>query len=258
MSLIFDTHAHYTDEAFNEDREEILSGLKSNGVGMVMNACAAFGEIEGIVELINTHDFIYGSVGVHPSEVHDLTDKSIASMEETLKHPKMMAVGEIGLDYHYEDTDKAEQKLWFVRQIDLAKRCNYPIMIHSRDAAADTLDIVKAEKADSVGGVVHCFSYEPEMAKIYLDMGFYIGIGGVLTYKNARKLVEVAEMAPLDRIVLETDCPYLSPVPNRGKRNDSTNLSFVAQKLAEIKSLDVEEIISATYGNALKLYKIEL
>ena len=256
MSLIFDTHAHYTDEAFNEDREVILSGLKSNGVGMVMNACAAFGEIEGIVELINTHDFIYGSVGVHPSEVHDLTDASISSMEEALKHPKMMAVGEIGLDYHYEDTDKAEQKLWFVKQIDLAKRCNYPIMIHSRDAAADTLDIVKAEKADSVGGVVHCFSYETEMAKIYLDMGFYIGIGGVLTYKNARKLVEVAQMAPLDRIVLETDCPYLSPVPNRGKRNDSSNLNFVAQKLAEIKGLPVGDVIDATFANAINLYKI--
>lgn len=257
MNLIFDTHAHYTDEAFNEDREEILSGLKSKGVGYVLNACAAFREIEGIIDLIDTHDFIYGSVGVHPSELHDLTDASIVSMEQALQHPKMMAVGEIGLDYHYEDTNKDEQKLWFARQIDLAKRCGYPIMIHSRDAAKDTLDIVVAEDARQVGGVVHCFSYEVEMAKIYLDMGFYIGIGGVLTYKNARKLVEVAEFAPLDRIVLETDCPYLSPVPNRGKRNDSSNLTYVAEKLAEIKGIDVDSVVETTTRNAFALYKIE-
>lgn len=255
-NLIFDSHAHYDDSAFDSDRDELLRGLESEGIGYVVDISANINDLERILKLTEEYDFLYASSGVHPSEVYGLGDSEFAQVEEALNNPKVVAVGEIGLDYHYDDTDKAAQKEWFVRQIDLAKRKNYPLVIHSRDAVADTFDIMKAEGAANVGGVIHCFSYEKEMAKRYLNLGYYLGIGGVLTYKNARKLIEVVQYMPLDRMLLETDCPYLCPAPHRGERNDSRMLKYVVEKISEIKNIDKEEVIGVTGYNALKMYRI--
>ncbi len=257
MHKIFDTHAHYDDHAFDKDRKALLLGLLDNGVEYVMNVSARVDEIKNSIVFAETYDFFYAAVGVHPSEVYELTDEDFAYIENSLQHRKVKAVGEIGLDYHYEDTKKDLQKEWFVRQIELAKKHNLPIIVHSRDAAADTLDIIKETSAKDVGGVIHCFSYEKEMAKIYLDMGFYIGIGGVITFKNSRKLIEVVEMMPMDRMLLETDCPYLAPEPFRGGRNDSTLLKYVVTKIAEIKNIGEDEVRRITSENAKRMYKIE-
>ncbi|MCQ2512224.1 MAG: TatD family hydrolase [Lachnospiraceae bacterium] len=269
--MIFDTHAHYDDSAFKEDREEILSGLKSNGVGFVVDAAARCSSIPNIIKLTEQYDFLYGAAGLHPTELYKMEcgeddsirgnkdfyagDKEFEIVKEALKNPKIIAVGEIGLDYHYPDTDKPFQKEWFARQIHLAKEVNYPILVHSRDSAADTLDVIQAESAKDCGGVIHCFSYELEMAKIYLDLGFYIGVGGVLTYKNGRKLRRIVAYMPMDRILLETDCPYLAPEPVRGSRNNSANIKYVAEKIAEIKGLSFEEVVSITEENAKRMYK---
>ena len=177
-------------------------------------------------------------------------------LESLAENPKVVAIGEIGLDYYWDEPEREIQKHWFSAQLEVAKKTGLPVIIHSRDAAKDTLDIMKVEHNGATGGVIHCFSYGVEMAREYLNMGYYIGIGGVLTFKNAKKLIEVAEYAPLDRIVLETDCPYLAPVPNRGKRNFSGNLPYVVEKLAEIKGVSKEEIIRETAKNARALYRI--
>lgn len=198
----------------------------------------------------------YGDDSVRGNKEALAGDTEFRIVADTLKHPKFVAVGEIGLDYHYNDIEKDFQKEWFARQIHLAKAEGYPVIVHSRDAAADTLDLVKAESARDCGGVIHCFSYELEMAKIYLDMGFYIGIGGVLTFKNGRKLRQIVEYMPVDRILLETDCPYMAPEPFRGKRNDSTLIRYVAEKIAEIKNLDYDEIVGITTENAKTMYRI--
>lgn len=258
MSLIFDSHAHFDDKAFDEDRAELLASLANKGIGWVVDVSAALKDIPNVLALAKEYDFIYATSGIHPSETAELTEENFTEVADALKEDKVVAVGEIGLDYHYEDTDKAVQKKWFAAQIGLARQEGFPIVIHSRDAAKDTLDIVMSEQARDVGGVVHCFSYEKEMAKRYLDLGFYIGIGGVLTFKNARKLREVAEYMPADRILLETDCPYLAPEPFRGKRNDSTLLTYVVDALCDIRKADREEIIALTAENAARMYRIDL
>ena len=197
------------------------------------------------------HGIEPASVGIHPWEA---AEGDLATVREHVGPAQI--VGEIGLDYYWEEPDHETQKKWFHRQLNLARELKLPVIIHSRDAAKDTLDIMKEEHSGEIGGVIHCFSYGKEMAAEYLKMGFYLGIGGVLTFKNAKKLLEVAEMAPLDRLVLETDCPYLAPVPNRGKRNSSLNLPYVAEKLAEIKKCTPEEIVRATEENARRLYRL--
>lgn len=257
MNKIFDSHAHYDDHAFDKDRKALLFGLLDNGIEYVMNVSARVDEIKNSIVLAEAFDFIYAAVGVHPSEVYELTDKDYAYIENSLQYKKVKAVGEIGLDYHYEDTKKDLQKEWFVKQIELAKKHNLPIIVHSRDAAADTLDVIKETDAKQTGGVIHCFSYEMEMAKIYLDMGFYIGIGGVLTFKNSRKLKEIVQMMPMDRILLETDCPYLAPEPFRGQRNDSTLIKYVVTEIANLKGLDEDEVRRITNENARRMYKID-
>ena len=256
MNLIFDSHAHYNDKAFDGDRELVLAGLERRGVGNIVEVCAALDDIPGAIKLTEKYDFVYAAVGVHPDGVGDLSDSNFTEIADALKEKKVVAVGEIGLDYHYDDIDKAAQKYWFARQIDLAREEKYPIIIHSRDAAADTLDIVKAENARDAGGVVHCFSYEKEMARIYLDLGFYIGIGGVLTFKNARKLKEVVEYMPMEQMLLETDCPYLAPTPHRGERNDSGYLPLVVDAISALKGIDREEVIGITRENAERMYKL--
>ena len=211
---------------------------------------------EAVIALTEKYPFIYGAAGVHPSSTAELDEEKFAELRVLAQSGKIVAIGEIGLDYYWEEPDHETQKKWFHRQLNLARELKLPVIIHSRDAAKDTLDIMKEEHSGEIGGVIHCFSYGKEMAAEYLKMGFYLGSGGVLTFKNAKKLLEVAEMAPLDRLVLETDCPYLAPVPNRGKRNSSLNLPYVAEKLAEIKKCTPEEIVRATEENARRLYRL--
>ncbi|MCI8726072.1 MAG: TatD family hydrolase [Hungatella sp.] len=254
--MIFDTHAHYDDEAFEQDRKELLSGLQDAGIEAVVNISANIQGVKHTLELINQYPFIYGAVGVHPSETGELNHTLLNWLEEMARKPKVVAIGEIGLDYHWEEPEKEVQKHWFIRQLDLARRVKLPVVIHSRDAAKDTLDIMKEGKAEETGGVIHCFSYGTDMAREYLNMGFYLGIGGVVTFANAKKLKEVVKYMPMDRLVLETDCPYLSPVPNRGKRNSSLNLPYVVEAVSQLKGILPQEVISVTNENAKKLYRI--
>ena len=214
----------------------MLTGLKEQGIGTVVNVGASIASTKTTLALAEAHPFMYAAVGVHPNETAELTDADMKWLESLAENPKVVAIGEIGLDYYWDEPEREIQKHWFSAQLEVAKKTGLPVIIHSRDAAKDTLDIMKVEHNGATGGVIHCFSYGVEMAREYLNMGYYIGIGGVLTFKNAKKLIEVAEYAPLDRIVLETDCPYLAPVPNRGKRNFSGNLPYVVEKLAEIKA----------------------
>lgn len=258
--MIFDTHAHYDDEAFNDDRKALLESLPSNGIGAVMNVSANLKSCGASLALAKEYPWMYTSIGVHPSDSAELDETSVRWMADLCRaeenREKIRAIGEIGLDYYWEEPDHEIQKTWFVRQLDLAKELSLPVIIHSRDAAKDTLDIMKAQKAGDIGGVIHCFSYGKEMAREYLNMGFFLGIGGVLTFKNARKLIEVAEYAPLESIVLETDCPYLAPVPNRGKRNSSLNLVYVAELLAQLKGVSRETVEQVTWENGMRLYRL--
>lgn len=252
---IFDTHAHYDDKQFDEDREQVIDGLKDI-ICNVVNVGASLEGCKRSVELAKKHSFIYAAVGVHPSDCGEMTKEDLDWIENTLTLEKVVAVGEIGLDYYWDDVPRDIQKKWFVSQLEVAAKHNMPVIIHSRDAAADTFEIIREYKERINKMVIHCFSYEKEMAKQYVDMGYYIGIGGVLTFKNARKLCEVARIVPIERILLETDCPYLAPEPNRGTRNNSSNLVYVAKKLAEIKEMDVQDVISITATNARQFYNV--
>lgn len=256
MTPIFDTHAHYDDEAFDSDREELLQELPRKGIAKVVNVGASLASCRTTIELMERYDYIYGAIGVHPNETAELSEESFAWLREQCKREKCLAVGEIGLDYYWDEPERSVQQEWFVRQLNLARELSLPVVIHSRDAAKDTVDIMMAENASEIGGVVHCFAYTKETAKIFLDMGFYIGIGGVLTFKNAKKLKEAAEYIPLERIVLETDCPYLAPDPNRGKRNSSLNLPYVVKALADIKGISEEKVREVVWKNAHELYRI--
>lgn len=253
---IFDTHAHYDDKAFTEDMDNLLCDMHKKGVKRIVNIGCSMESSRYIVDMVNRYDYVYGAVGVHPDDVGNLTDADMRELAELSRQDKILAIGEIGLDYHYDDIDKESQKRWFVEQLGIAKQERLPVVIHSRDAAKDTLDIMRTEHAGTTGGVIHCFSYGIEMAREYLNMGYYIGVGGVVTFKNGRKLKEVVEYAPLDRIVLETDAPYLAPVPFRGKRNCSLYLQYVAEEIAAVKGVDTEEVYTVTYENAEKMYKM--
>ena len=209
------------------------------------------------IHLAEKYDYIYAAVGVHPHELYDMSSQTIAKLKKLSEHKKVVAIGEIGLDYHWKEPEPEIQKKWFRRQIELAKKVNLPIIYHSREAAKDTMDMILETHAADCGGVIHCYSYAKEMAKEYVDMGFYIGVGGVITFKNGRRLKETVEAIPLSRIVLETDCPYLSPEPNRGKRNDSTNLIYVAREIAAIKGISEQKVIEETEKNARKLYRLD-
>lgn len=253
---IIDTHVHYDDDAFDEDRDALLCSLAEQGIETVVNIGASIQSTKNTLELIKKYPFIYGAVGVHPNETGELNEHLMDWLKHVAGEKKVVAIGEIGLDYHWNEPEPEVQKHWFVRQLKLAREVNLPIVVHSRDAAKDTLDIIKTERAGELGGVIHCFSYSLEMAKEYLNLGFYLGIGGVLTFSNARKLKEVVEYMPLERIVLETDCPYLSPVPNRGKRNSSLNLPYVVDAISQIKGVAPEEVIAVTQKNAKDMYRL--
>lgn len=254
--MIFDTHAHYDDKAFDEDREELLEGLTEHGIEAVVNIGNDMRSTEHTLELTKRYPQVYGAAGVHPSSSAELDEERFSRLRTAAMDPQIVAVGETGLDYYWEEPEHEIQKYWFGRQLELAREVRRPVVIHSRDAAKDTFDIMKEHQAQEIGGVIHCFSYGREMAREFLNMGFYLGIGGVLTFSNAKKLKEVVEFAPLDRLVLETDCPYLAPVPNRGKRNSSYNLPYVVEAMAEIKGMSPEEIVKATNLNAKQLYRL--
>lgn len=255
--MIFDSHAHYDDDAFKEDREELLQGMEAAGVKAIVNVSATFESIETTFDLTQKYPFIYGTVGVHPDEIGVLDEEKFQYLREQSKREKIVAIGEIGLDYYWDKEGHELQKEWFLRQLRLAKELKKPVIIHSREACADTLELMKQEHSEELSAVIHCFSYPVEIAREYLSMGYYLGIGGVLTFKNAKKLKEVVAEAPIERLLLETDAPYLSPVPYRGKRNDSRNLSYVAEEIAKIKGLSVEEVFQITYKNAMKFYGLE-
>lgn len=256
MTPIFDTHAHYDDEAFDQDRDTLLSSLPAQGVAKIVNVGASLASCRKTLDLMDRYDFIYGAIGVHPSETAELNEDHFRWLKEACGHEKCVALGEIGLDYYWNEPKEAIQKEWFVRQMDLARERKLPMVIHSRDAAKDTVDMMKAEKADEIGGVIHCYSYTKETARDFLNMGFYFGIGGVLTFNNAKKLKEAVEYIPLDRIVLETDCPYLAPVPYRGKRNCSLYIAHVIDVMAQIKGISEEEVRRQTWDNAHALYRM--
>lgn len=256
--MIFDTHSHYDDEAFDADRHELLSSMSEKGVGWLVNVGADMASSREAIALAEKYDFVYASLGVHPSETEALTETDMDWLREHASHKKVVAIGETGLDYHWPEPSPDTQKQWFYRQIALAKEVALPVIIHSRDAAAETMQILTETKAYECGGVIHCYSYSPEMAKEYVDMGFYIGVGGVVTFKNAKKLKRTVEEIPLEKIVLETDCPYMAPEPHRGARNDSSMLRYVAEKVAELKGITSEEVIRVTTENAAELYRLEL
>ncbi len=256
MTPIFDTHAHYDDEAFDEDRDALLTELPENGIARVVNVGASLASCGRTIEIMNRYDYIYGAIGVHPSETAELNDEVFEWLRQQCQLEKCVAVGEIGLDYYWDEPDRELQKEWFRRQLNLARELAKPVIIHSRDAAKDTVDLMTEEHAEEIGGVIHCYSYTKETAEVFLKMGFYFGIGGVLTFKNAKKLKEAVAYIPLDRIVLETDCPYLAPEPNRGKRNSSLNIPYVVKALAEIKGVEEETVRKAAWENAHKMYRL--
>jgi len=255
--MLFDSHAHYDDEKFNTDRFEVLDSLKENGVDKIVNvACSMKSSVE-IQCLAEKYPFIYTTVGVHPEDVGGLTEEDMQKLLELSRLPKVVAIGEIGLDYYYDDVPKDIQQKWFARQLDLAKEASLPVVIHDRDAHADCVRILKEHEIEKIGGVMHCYSGSNEMAKEVLKMGMYFGFGGTLTFKNAKKVQASAEVIPIDRILLETDCPYLAPEPYRGTRNSSLLMKYTAEKLAEIKGISIDEVIKITNENAMRFYRIE-
>ncbi len=255
--MLFDSHAHYNDERFLEDLDELLESMPGNNVGYIMNACSSVSEFPDILRIIEKYPFVYGSCGVHPHEAENMSEADLDKIREFSRHPKIKAIGEIGLDYFYDNSPRDVQKYWFARQVDLARELSLPVIIHDRDAHRDSLDILKAHKVHEVGGVFHCYAGSAEMVREVLDLGMYIAFGGALTFKNAVKPAEAAKVVPIDRLLIETDCPYLTPEPHRGKRNSSLYIHYVAEKLSEIKGISVEEIIEKTTENAKKCFRIE-
>lgn len=256
MNMIFETHAHYNDEAFQNDRDEIFGQFPEKRIGRVVNIASDLESIDECIALADRYPFMYCALGIHPSDSAPLTDELLAGIREKLKHPRVVAVGEIGLDYYWDTPDRSIQKHWFEEQLEMAREADLPVVIHSREAAQDTMQIMQEHRAQEIGGVIHCYSYSLELAREFVKMGFFIGIGGVVTFKNARKLKEVAAGIPLEHIVLETDSPYLAPVPFRGKRNSSLYLPYIAEAIAQIKGIETEEVIARTEENAERLYRM--
>ena len=254
--MIFETHAHYSDKRFDEDREDLLASLPENGIVRVIEVMAGMEDLEPVRNLAEKYSFVYAAAGVHPENVRDLTMEDTDRIREFAKSDRCVAIGEIGLDYYWDKDNPRQQREWFEYQVQIAKSAHLPVIVHSRDAAWDTVDAAKSSRLFETGGVMHCFSYSKEIAKIFLDMGMYLGIGGVVTFKNAKKLIEVVEYAPLNRLLLETDCPYLAPEPFRGKRNCSLYLTYVAERIAQIKGITAEETAEKTMENAVKLFKV--
>lgn len=253
MEMLFDSHAHYDDKAFDSDRHELLQSMPQKGICGIVNAASNIESAKKIIELAEKYSFIYAAAGIHPHDAGKASNDAIDEIKKMCSHKKVVAVGEIGLDYHYDFTDRPTQKLWFERQLNLANELNLPVIVHNREAHMDTLELLQNYRPK---GVMHCYSGSVETAKQLLNLGFYIGIGGAVTFKNAKKVIEVVTMLPLSSLLIETDCPYMTPVPFRGKRCDSGHISLTATKIAEIKNVPPEKIAKATRENAQKLFNI--
>ena len=252
--MYFDTHAHYCDKRFDEDRDELLGSMPGMGVSLILNSGSSLRSSKFSLDLADKYDFIYASIGVHPHDSRSMTDGTITELEKMLEHPKAVAVGEIGLDYHYDFSPREVQRARFREQLELARWLNKPVIIHEREALQDTLDTVREYR--DLTGVFHCFSGSLETAKIILDMGWYLSFTGIITFNNARRALEVLEKMPADRIMLETDCPYLAPDPKRGRRNSSLYLPYIAGKVAEIRGMSVDEVAALTTENGKRFFKI--
>ena len=255
--MIFETHAHYDDDSFDTDRDALIASMPEKGIGRIINVGASIETTKTTLALAKQYDFVYAAVGVHPSDISGLNEETYAWLSEQTKWSKTVAVGEIGLDYYWDKEPEVQkaQRYWFGRQLELAREAKLPVIIHSRDAAADTMEVMKSVHAEEIPGVIHCYSYSKEMAAEFVKMGYYIGVGGVVTFKNAKKLKETVEAIPLERILLETDCPYMAPEPYRGSRNDSSNIPYVIAKIAELKGITKEEVERVTEENARKLFQ---
>lgn len=255
--MLFDTHTHLNDQAFAEDRQQVIARAQEEGVSLLVNVGFNRETIPTTLQLAETYDFIYAAVGWHPHDAKDLTEQDLVWIEDLAQtHPKVVAIGEMGLDYYWDNSPRDVQKEVFKQQISLAKRVKKPIIIHDRDAHRDVVDILKAEGAEEVGGIMHCFGGSVEIAQECLELGFYISFGGPLTFKNAKKPKEVAAQIPLDRLLIETDSPYLTPHPFRGKRNESSYVKHVAHSLAEIKNVSFEEICQITMENGKRVFQL--
>lgn len=254
---IIDSHAHYDDEKFDEDREAVFEQIQQEGVVGILNCASTYCSISKTVNIVNEHSFIYGALGIHPENADEFTDERLEEIKNLIKeNKKIVAVGEIGLDYYWEENPPREvQKEVFIKQMKLAEELNLPVIIHDREAHGDTLEIIKS--FPKVKGVVHCFSGSVEMARECVKLGYYIGVTGVVTFKNAKKVVEVVKDIPLDKLLVETDCPYMAPEPNRGKRNKSDYIKYVIEKMAEIKGLDPIVLNRQVNENLKNLIKIE-
>lgn len=250
---IFDTHAHYDDSRFDEDRDSLISSLIDKGISHIINCGCDFKSSLTTVALSEKYDFIYAAVGVHAHEAEEVTERDLEEIIKLYNNEKVVAVGEIGLDYHYDFSPRERQKEIFEKQLVLAKELDLPVIVHDRESHEDTMNLLKKHRPK---GVVHCFSGSAEMAKEVVKLGMYIGIGGAVTFKNAKKPVEVVEYLPLDRLLLETDAPYMTPVPFRGQRCDSSHIAYTAEKIAEIKGIDAQELIDICNENAKRLFSI--
>lgn len=254
MNGIFDTHAHYDDEQFDSDRAELFDSFKNNGVELIMNCATNLNSVKSTLALAQKYDFVYAAIGLHPEDILESDESEIDIIKQTATNEKKVkAIGEIGLDYYWKEVPGEKQLIFFEKQLTLANELGLPVIVHDREAHEDSLELIKKYTPK---GVMHCFSGSAEMAKEVLKTGMYIGIGGVLTFKNAKKALKVAELVPIEKILLETDCPYMAPVPFRGKRNDSSLIKYVAEKLGEIKGLSCEEVIDICNKNGKKLFDI--
>lgn len=250
--MIFDSHAHYYDKVFDEDREKLLDELPKKGICRVINCSGNIEESYKSIELAEKYDYIFAAVGVHPHEAENLSNDYLIKLKQMLEKDKVVAVGEIGLDYHYDFSPREKQRKVFEEQVKLANEVGLPVIIHAREASEETLEIVKKYQPK---GVVHCFSGSLEVANEYIKLGMYIGLGGVVTFKNAKNPLIVAREIPLSSMLIETDAPYMTPVPFRGKRCDSTHINYTAEKIAELRSISKEEVLNVTKENAFKLFE---
>lgn len=253
---LFDTHAHLSDDAFDADRHELIPKLPESGIARIVDVACDVRTAHKTIELIDRYPFIYGTVGMHPHDVKYMNNSLMDRIAESLGHEKMLALGEIGLDYHYDLSPREDQKKWFVEQLELAKQLGYPVVLHIREAFGDCMEILREHK-DGLHGIMHCFSGSVETAYECLDLGLSFSFGGAVTFKNAKKPIEVIRSIPLKSILLETDCPYMTPVPHRGERNDPSYIGLTCEKIAEIRGMDISEAADITYRNACKAFGIE-
>ncbi|NLN14518.1 MAG: TatD family hydrolase [Tissierellia bacterium] len=255
--MFIDSHAHLDDSRFDGDRDILIKSLKDNDIELVINIGADLQSSIDSLKLADKYDNIYATIGVHPHSAKEVTEETLEEFRKLAKHPKVVAIGEIGLDFYYDNSPRDIQRKWFREQLKLAKELNLPVVIHSREATKETYDIIKEEQDGTLRGVLHCFSASKEVAMEYIKLGFYISLAGPVTFKNARVAKEVAKAVPLDKLLIETDCPYLAPEPNRGRRNEPKYVRYVAEKIAELRGIPVEEVAEQTRKNTKELFGIK-